>query len=68
MLISITIKENELLEFEPYNNEELLIIEYMKSKFGKEILIEIHFFEKKNNDYLIIASISDNLKGLKIHH
>ncbi len=68
MLISLTIHENELYAFSVNKNIRLTIKNYLKDKIKKEIDMEIHFLEKKDNNYYVIASIEiDHNKMFQLH-
>ena len=68
MILSININMNELYGFETAKNEEILIKIFLMNIIGNEILIEIHYIEKKEDHYLIIASIfKDNNRVSRYH-
>jgi len=68
MLLSLTINENELCAYEVSNNIKLTIKNYLKDKIKKEIDMDIHFLEKRENNYYVIASIEiDHNKMSKYH-
>ncbi len=68
MQLSININKNELYGIDNSENEETLIIKFLKNKIGNEIQVEIHYIEKKEDHYLIIASIfKDNYRVSRYH-
>ena len=68
MILSLTVDENELNSFNVSNDLELTILEYLRNKIGNDILIEIYCIEKKEGNYLVIASIHNHHKGLSKYH
>ena len=63
MILSLTINENELSVLDTGSNIKKTILEYLKKKIDKNLLIEIYSVEKKNGNYLIIASIEKDYEN-----
>ena len=68
MLISLTIQENELYAFSAGKDIRLTIKNYFRDKIKKEIDMEIHFLEKRDNNYYVIASIEIDHNNLFQYH